>query len=383
MPRASARPRTNFSRKGWTKPTIKKVAETVKTTPVYKAASKAKNAKELKDALSTQTIPSLLGLAYKAAEKRKIPVGFTGLNLLPKESRDTVVLGSAIGDMTSSMSMYMYRPPRKKRDGFEGIKYAQKTMSTLELGIAANSQGLFDIPLLCGKEVKLNPATDNKYNNLSVQRAFDQYLKSKVQVDTTEETLKNAQTSIHITSLTNELIITNNKTTSAYVDIYELVPQHNLGPSEYSSKVKSDGYMSPTWCFQQMASTTLETDDALDSASIAFSPYDSTVFSRTWKEIKRVRINLTGNATHRHKSVYQINKTVSYQEMAQFSPDGGMFAGWNPVIFGVMKGTPGEDGAGTSRRARESHITFLSNMQLNYEANPEAQAKVIVFDDAL
>lgn len=380
MPKAPSRPRVKKS--GWTKPTVKQVAETVKTTPVYKAASKAKNAKELKDALSTQTIPSLLGLAYKAAEGKKIPVGFTGLNLLPKESRDTVVQGSAIGDMTSSMSMYMYRPPRKTRVGFEGIKYAQKTMTTLKLGIDVNAQGLFDIPLLCGKEVEDNAPNDNKYNNLSVKRAFDQYLKTKVQVDTTDKTLKNAQTSIHITSLTNELIITNNNTTSTYVDIYELVPQHNLGPSEYSSKIKAAGYMSPTWCFEQMASKTLATDDALDSSSIAFSPYDSTVFSRTWKEVKRVRINLTGSATHRHKSIYQINKTVSYQEMEQFSDKGGMFAGWNPVIFGVVKGTPG-DVSGTSRRARASNITFLSNMQLNYEANPESQAKVIVFDDAL
>lgn len=380
MPRASSRPRVRKS--GWTKPTMKKVAETVKTTPVYKAASKAKNAKELKDALSTQTIPSLLGLAYKAAENRKSVIGMIGLNLLPKESRDTVVQGSAIGDMTSSMSMYMYRPPRKTRAGFEGIKYAQKTMSTLELGIAANNQGLFDIPILCGKEVKDNPANDNKYNNLSVKRAFDQYLKSKVQVDSTEKTLKNAQTSIHITSLTNELIITNNKTTSTYVDIYELVPQHNLGPSTYSSKIKSDGYMSPTWCMTQMSLNTVSTDDALDPNSIAFTPYNSTDFSRTWKEVKRVRINLTGSATHRHKSIYQINKTVTYQEMQQMSPDGGMFAGWNPVIFGILKGTPG-DVSGTSRRAREANITFVSNMQLNYEANPEAQSKVIVFDDAL
>lgn len=379
MPRASSRPRVRKS--GWTKPTVKQVAETVKTTPVYKAARKATNAKELKDALATQTIPSLLGLAYKAAENKKLVIGMTGLNLLPKESRDTVVQGQAIGDMTSSMSMYMYRPPRKTRAGFEGIKYAQKTMTTKEIGITSNVQGLFDVPILCAKPVANNAVSDEKYNNLSIKRAFDQYLKTDIKVGTTYKNMRIQQTSIHITSLTNEFIITNNKTTSTYVDIFELVPQHNLGPSEYNSKIKADGYMSPMWCFQQMADNTISTDDNISDASIAFNPYNSTDFSRTWKEVKRVRVNLTGNATHRHKSVYQINKTVTYQEMQQFSDSGGMFGGWNPVLFCVVKGTPG-DNLG-NKRARESNISFVSNMQLNYEANPESQAKVIVFDDAL
>lgn len=303
--------------------------------------------------------------------------------MLPVDARSIVINGSATGDVTSSMSMYMYRPPRKR--SVDSIQYAMKTMASRTIGSGEDVQSIFDIDLLDAIEVKNNNPGDSKYSNLTIKKAFDKYIQTTFNnVGDTAYTAKLQQTAIHFKSMTNELIITNNNTTSVMVDVYELVPQHTLGPSEYASENLATGYMSPRWTFEEGLGTNLNTlmlDDNMDATSIAANPFNSTVFSRTWKVVKQLRLNITGNSTHRHKSVYEINKTVSYQEMAQFSPDGGKFAGWNPTFMCVQRGVPAQV-LGAAKEAVASSTTYVSNMQLNYEANPEAQAKVIVFDSS-
>lgn len=363
--------------------TRKGVENTVKT--VVREASKARSGKEFRDAMAGLAIKRLLTMAQQATSKMKTPVGVTGLSLMPTDARDVTLNGSARGDVTSSMSLYGYRPPRKSNLG--EVKYCQKTMVEQTINIAANAQGLFDIPILDAVPVKDNQVGDTKYSNLSVERAFDQALGGRYRKYVADQVYdpELEQTSMHFESLTNEVMFTNNGDQTMFLDIYELVPQHNLGPSTYYSAIKATGYMSPYYCFEQgVENQTIITDDTPDVHQLAFNPYNSTMFSRTWKQVKHVRVNLTGGSTHRHKSVYSINKTVNFHEMMQFGADGGKFAGWNPTLFCVMRGAPGLDPAGdVPKRAVPAKITYLSNMQLNYSANPTAQAKVIVYDDAV
>ena len=160
------------------------------------------------------------------------------------------------------------------------------------------------------------------------------------------------------------------------VDLYELVPQHTLGPSTYVNENQATGYMSPVWTWTQGLSDTVMVDDALSRSYFQANPFNSSLFSRTWKIVKQVRANISGGSTHRHKSAYMINKTVSYPEMAQFTTRGGKFAGWNPTFMIVQQGVP----TSAAQEGVASSITVRMNAQLNYEASAVEQARVIVFD---
>ena len=374
-PRLKAQPRTTPFKAS----TIVKDGKRV----LQAATTKMEQAQKLRDDLAHQPIKTLVGLASKAAGAEKTPVGANGKNLLPVDARSIVINGGATGDVTSSMSMYMYRPPRKR--SVNSIQYAMKTMASRTIGSVENAQALFDIDILDGVGVKSDNPGDGKYSNLTVKRAFDNYIQTAYKnLGDTALAAKIQQTAIHFKSLTSELIITNNNDSSMMVDVYELVPQHTLGPSERISESLADGYMSPRYTFEQGLtggddSDVIFTDDQMPATSIAANPFNSTVFSRTWKVVKQLRLNITGKSTHRHKSVYEINKTVSYQEMAQFSPDGGKFAGWNPTFLCIQKGVPAYVLSST-KEAISTNSTYVCNMQLNYESNPESQAKVIVFD---
>ena len=336
-----------------------------------------------KDWLEGKTVPEILSEAQKLAERLPQPKGFTGINLQRPANRNVVVEGAANAAITNSASMFCYRKPRKS-SGTDIVKYCMKTLATHDITSNENAQHVFDINILDAEPVYDNPDSNEKYSNLTIRHAFDKHLKSQFKGNTDAGNDQDVvaaieQSSLHFKSLTMDLVITNRESSALFVDIYELVPQHTLGPTNYNSSTEvATGYMSPRWTFEQGLSTTdvIEMQDPLGSTSVAANPYNSTVFSRTWKEVKHVRVNMTGNSVHRHKSAYSINKTVSYQEMAQFSTSGGKFPGWNPTFLVIAKGAPV---AGKSAGA--TALSYTANMQLNYEGNPTRQSKVIVFDD--
>lgn len=355
---------------------IKKVATRGKDVidTVIEATEKGK---EFVDNISQMPVKEVMTTAAKLAQSKKSPIGATGLNLLPKEARSVVSSTDAIGDFTSSASMFMYRPPRKSnRVGF--TKYQLKTGATRTNSSLSNQVGTSDMNILDAIQVENNPDTDAKYSNLSVKEAFDNYLLAAGLKDTagTSYDQKIQQTSIHVSSLQSELVITNNNNDTVMVDLYELVPQHTLGPSQYVNENQATGYMSPVWTWTQGLSDTVMVDDALSRSYFQANPFNSSLFSRTWKIVKQVRANISGGSTHRHKSAYMINKTVSYPEMAQFTTRGGKFAGWNPTFMIVQQGVP----TSAAQEGVASSITVRMNAQLNYEASAVEQARVIVFD---
>lgn len=349
----------------------------------WKDMGKKKLETAARDWIEGKTIPEILSQTQQLAERLPQAKGFTGINLQRPGNRRVVVDGTANANISNSATMYAYRPPRKRPE--DVVKYAYKTLATKDINVSnAGQQAIFDINILDAEPVYSNPDSNDKYSNLTIRHAFDKYLKTQFKGDTDAGTDRDVtalieQTSLHFKSLTMDLVITNRESTALFVDIYELVPQHVLGPTNYASSSNyATGYMSPRWTYEQGLSATdvIEMQDDLTPNSLSSNPYDSTVFSRTWKEVKHVRVNMTGNSVHRHKSAYSINKTVSYQEMAQFSTSGGKFAGWNPTFLVMAKGAPILGSAGGT-----GALTYSCNMQLNYESNPSRQAKVIVYDD--
>lgn len=363
--------------------TFKKAAKAVKKgqTALQRVGDGLVEAEKIRQTVANDPIPSLLKIATKVAASKKVPIGFIGLNLMSTSTRDIAISGEATGDVTTSASMYMYRPPRKRVP--DAVQYCMKRVATSgAINSVAGNAKVFDCNLLDGEPVQNNPNTANDYTRMSIRRAFDNLLlgETKLVSTTTDKTMKKQQQSIHVKSFTNELTVTNLLSSACLFDIYELVPQHNLNGTVYfpDSDRYAVGYMSPTWTYNQGLNSTdvIETDNDLASTNVAANPFVSTTFSRTWKVVKHVRVNMTGNSVHRHKSVYSINKTVSYQEMAQLSTEGGKFAGWNPTFLCIQRGAPSSQST-----ADATSISYSTNMQLNYEATPDQQSKVIVFEE--
>ena len=365
------------ARGGFTRSTFVRGAKTAAKN-VVSAGTKAMATEALRQLSADQSLTSIVKYVSDRAKTGKSPVGANGLSLEPPANRDITVRGDAVGDITNSSAMYMYRPNKRRLQDVGDTKYSQKTLLAGTITTPANQQSIFDVDMLTAFPVLNNPDTNLKYSSLTIKRCFDELMLASVANQTPTPTLKVNQSSIHLSSLTSDFTLVNeDSTVAAMVDIYELVPQHVLGPTTYFNQFSATGYMSPTWTYSTgLASDVIQLEDAMSLTDVASNPFNSTNFSRTWKVVKHVKVNMSAKGIHRHKSVYGINKTVSYQEFAQFSTSGGKFAGWNPVMMIIVRGNP------TSANPIASAITvsYTCNLQLNYTAQMTQQEKVIVYD---
>jgi len=347
---------------------------------VVSAGTKAAATEALRQVSADAAISSIVKYVSDKAKTAKSPVGANGLSLDAPANRDITIRGDAVGDITNSSSMYLYRPNKRRLKEVGDTKYTMKTLVTGAVAASANVQNATDICMLAAVPVFNDPDTNFKYTNMSVKRAFDKLLLASVGNQTPTPTLKVQQTSIHFSSLTSELMLVNeDSTVAAIVDIYELVPQHTLGPATYVAPgTYASGYMSPLWTYSSGLQSTdvIQSDDVLSYTDVASNPFNSTNFSRTWKVVKHVRVNMSAKGIHRHKSVYGINKTISYQEYAQFSTSGGKFSGWNPSMLIIVRGNP----TSTSPIAAPVTVSYNCDLQLSYTAQMTGQEKVIVYD---
>lgn len=350
----------------------RKLAKNKKVSEVSKLI-KSQAEEAYREKLANVPVAELVSIAVKVASGGKSPVGADGTNLNAVQNRDVSIVGKAIGDVTTSSSMYMYRPSRKR--SMQGVNYVQKTRWTTLRGANAGEQFHGDCSILDAVPVFDNPPSNSKYSNLTIKKAFDDFL---IASNIGDDKLKLQQTSIHMKSLTAELNITNRNTDACILDIYEVMPKHTLGPTTYANEYSATGYMSPSWTWATgLSSDTPMLEDTLTATTVGSKPSDSVNFSRTWNVIKHVKVNLTGGSTHIHKSAYAINKTVSYQEYAQFSTSGGKLSGWNPTYLFRLRGVPNSDNA----LACASSVAIYCDMQLNYSGYMSEGARAIVFDD--
>lgn len=351
---------------------VKKAAKTKQGRKIT-AEIKSQAEESFRKKMAEVPLAGVLGTCLKLASDFKTPMGTNGKNLNDTSARDVSIIGSAKGDVTTSSSMYAYRPPRKRK--LEGVNYVQKTRAAATKTASVGSQNHWDISVLDAVPVLNNPDSNDKYTNLSIKKAFNDFLIASNQG--TDE-LKRQQTSIHMKSLSCELNITNNNDTACILDIWEVLPKHTLGPTDYANDGYATGYMSPSWTWAQgLATDTPMLEDTLASGTAGSKPFDSVNFSRTWNVVKHVKANITANSTHIHKMAYAINKTVTYQEYAQFSTSGGKLAGWNPTFLMRLRGVPDA----TNPVASAGSVTYYADMQLNYSGYMSEGARAIVFDD--
>ena len=337
-------------------------------------AAKRMGEESLKKMLQEDTLGGLATVVAKFATQAKTPIGADGLSLLPTSLRDVSIPASAVGDVTGSANAYVFRPPRKRAP--EGaVGYNAITKKLIEMTSAVNTQGTFAIDVLDMAPVQSNPADSTKYSNMTVKNFFDYYQQTSLE---SGETLRLEQTSIHLKSVTNELMLTNNGTDVALVDIYEVIPKFDLGDTVYANETRATGYMCPRYAFATGLSTdTMEVEDAFNQAKVGAKPSQSILFQRCWKVIKHVRVNLTAGSVHRHKSIISVNKTIPYQEMANAASSGLKKSGYMSSYLLVAKGAPS-----SSNLATALDVTALCNMEATYDAYAAEQSKVIVYDDS-
>ena len=209
----------------------------------------------------------------------------------------------------------------------------------------ANAQTGRDVSILHARPVLNNPNDDTKYTNLTVQEAFTNVLRAKTEYTSNqlvdqELTIPESNMTVHLESVTAEMLITNGDKASE-ITIYDLVPQYDLGPTTYSSEGYAIGYMSPLWCWSEgLLNESIELRDALSWSNIGAKPSDAVTFSRTWTTIKKTRITMASNSVHKHNLMVGINKSIPYQKMAQASTSGSSFGGFCPTILVTTRGLP-------------------------------------------
>lgn len=365
---------------------------------VYRAAKKVARSKVVSESakliksqaeeayrekLATVPVAELVSIAIAATRGEKSPKGADGTNLNATSNRDVSIVGSAIGEFTTSSSLYMYRPHRK-RTNLGAVNYVQKTRWSASKASSSGQQIHWDISVLDASPVENNPDSNTKYTNLSIKKAFDDFLLSATVGGSSSQAgtskLKVQQSSIHVKSLSCEVNITNRSDHNIIIDLYEVVPKFTLGPTGYIDEGYAQGSMSPsyTWAIG-LSSETPQLEDTLTSNTVGSKPNDSFSYLRTWKEVKHVKVNLTPGSTHIHKMGYAINKTVSYQEFQTFSDKGGKLAGWNPTLLFRMRGVP----TAANTIADSANVAMFADMQLNYSGYMGEGGRAIVFDEKI
>lgn len=350
-------------KKAMKSPLAKKGLQTVTTTLKKELASKINT--------SNPTIGGLAAIAIEASKKFKAPTGAEGrnLNMVDAELVDTTAAKST----TDSASLYFYRPHRKNHPA-ESLDYTYKTNRSFNLVTSADQQGIADANGMVLEPPVNDPTDSTAYTNVSVRKIFDDALQARYrQKDGTAVHQPEQNLSLHFGTYTQTLQIVA-PATGAIVDIYDLKPKFGIGPSTYNTRTNLIGFMSPRYCMSEGMTETIEPDDTYTLSVLGARPVDSLMFKRTWDIIKKTTVRMTDSSIHRHRSVFGINKTITYQEMAQCSTDGGM-APWCPTFMVVARGF-----ASSTEQAKAVTVAFQQETSLSYRAYPGGKTKVIVYD---
>lgn len=365
---------------GFRKPTVASKITGMAKSRFPRTSSMLKSV--LKEAKKEVTIAGGMALLDKMAKDHKQPIGANGLRVGPtkeKEYQEQKIDTRAVGAGTYSSCYYMYRPKTTLKSPRQTYRYKTSVQTSVESN--ANAQTGRDVSILHARPVLNNPNDDTKYTNLTVQEAFTNVLRAKTEYTSNqlvdqELTIPESNMTVHLESVTAEMLITNGDKASE-ITIYDLVPQYDLGPTTYSSEGYAIGYMSPLWCWSEgLLNESIELRDALSWSNIGAKPSDAVTFSRTWTTIKKTRITMASNSVHKHNLMVGINKSIPYQKMAQASTSGSSFGGFCPTILVTTRGLP------TSTLLADSSLMNIScNMELRCSSNLNQSPQAIVYNN--
>ena len=329
---------------------------------------------ELSKKVNKQDIDALVKTTQSFAEKIKTPTGVLGrnLNLVKMQLLDQ----PAIGGTTESTSMFSYRPKRTPKTT-DTISYTAKRTKKIDITNSDGSQYSDDRNLAL-LEPPLNDvlSSNTSYTNFSIRNEFDRMLLARVTDQTTEQnTLKQTLTAnFHALS---SLMILRAPTQGAIVEIFDLQPKFGIGPGTYQNEGYALDHLSPKWCWSTglSGSGIIETMDDINHNTVGSDPMNSPTFRRTWNIIKKTTVRMTSNSIHRHRFIFNINKSVTYDEMAQCSTSGGTVP-WLPTQMVVVRGYPT-----STSKAESVTVSCQQESSLSYSSRLAKNTSVIVYNN--
>ena len=320
-------------------------------------------------------IDGICSVVEKTAEKMKPPRAKSGRNLnkLKRELLDQ----PAVSGTTESNCLFSYRPKRSKKTTdtmfYHSIRNKKYTLSSTDGFQNAADRNLMLLVPPSGDDMK----TDTSYCNISVKNEFDRMLKARF-IDKDGAAVEGLKdTLIADYHMLSSIMIIKAPETGAIVDIYDIQPRFGIGPATKISEGLTNNHLSPlqTWYKGLTSAVTIETEDDYAETTVGSEPLESPTFRRTFNIIKKTTLRMTSNSIHRHRHVFNINKSVTYDEMAQASADGGT-APWCPTQMVVVRGYP----TSTSLAAPCS-IDIQQETKLSYSSRLAKTTNVIVYNN--
>ena len=342
---------------------------------IFETATKSLKESALRKAEDT-AIEGIEKITQDVAEKIKTPIGVSGrnLNLFKMQLLDQ----PSVGGTTESVSMFSYRPKR-----------AVKTSDTIQYTAVRNKK--IDVTNEDGKQIVadrnlalLEPPSgdtlqsDDSYTNFSIRNEFDRMLRARTVAGSSALDQPKQSLIANFHSLGSVMIL-RAPTQGAIVDIYDLQPKFSIGPATWVSESYATDHLSPLWCWiagvQLSGQSSIETMDDINHTTVGTDPILSPTFRRTWNITKKTTVRMTSNAIHRHRSVFNINKSVTYDEMAQASPSGGT-SPWLPTIMVVVRGYPT-----STSLAEPITVNIQQESTLRYSSRLAKSTNVIVYNN--
>ena len=334
-------------------------------------------AKEVFDnQIAGKTISDVGVLLQGQAEKLKSPIGTEGKNF--NKDKMQLLNTTAVGETSESTCVFSYRP-KKTRKTEDTIYYEALRNKTVTLTNVAGFQSVADRNLaLLEPPSGDNLTADNSYTNFSIRNEFDRMLRART-IQGTAGTARDLPTQSMVANfhqLQSTMIITA-PAGGAIVDIYDLQPKFGIGPGTWQSETYASDHIGPQWCFLNgiSANTVVETMDNLDHTTIGADPMDSVTFRRTYNLIKKTTVRMSANSIHRHRHVFGINKSVTWDEMGQASANGGTCP-WLPTQMVIHRGYPS-----STSLAEAATITVQQESKLYYSSRLGSTSKVIVYNN--
>lgn len=335
--------------------------ESVKETVINKVFNGMSDG--VKTYLDGRTIPEIAkDLQEVSKSLTRNQVG-TGLSVIKKAtgSSSEVESTTAIGTMSNSTMAYVCNKHRSGKDTGNFIEGIQDATRSGVLISNADQQSVYTMDLLSSVPVSGDSSITSQtaYTRSSCLRAWQRHLDAEMFSPVAAGTvyrMPNQQVSLHWKTVTSELKIRNNNDTPVVVKIYDLVSKFSTGNTAYQDQYTANGYMDPQWAWRTGIDSASVIELGGDSTVniLGSKPSLSTTFNRTWKITGETKINLTGAASHIHRSVYAINKTQPYQEFDSNTVFSGATAtggevqpwkehSWQPsrmiVVYGLPSGT--------------------------------------------
>ena len=330
----------------------------------------------LDEKISGVTINEVGTFVQETADKLKTPTGTKGKNL--NKDKMQLLSGTAVGDTTETTCVFSYRPKktRKMEDTifYEAVRNKTFTLTTTDQKqyVADRNLALLEPP---GGDTL---ASNTSYTNFSIRNEFDRMFQARLIQQPSYAKDQLEQNMIANFHQLHSTMIIKAPSSGAIVEIYDLQPQFGIGPGTYQSEHQADDHISPQWCMKNGFTNnvgSLQTMAVYDYEKVGADPMDSSTFRRTYNIIKKTTVRMTKDSIHRHRHVFGINKSVTWDEMGQASSNGGT-APWLPTQMVIIRGYP------TSASLAEAvTVTIQQESTLKYSSRVGQSTQVIVYNN--